>query len=229
MNEKADAQEYRDPWQIDDGNRTSPGEKGPYLVQIAHRLGPFSRMPVRYGETDDGAMHGHREVLIEQGCCPHDHARANEIKRALEGVSTDKKNREDNQRRHASAAQHPIVDLQHVERAGEHQQIDDAGKQRHAGERAPTIAQGSCDVRMNHIQCCIPLLMIAVPRIQTRPSLLHAVWVEYCFIAVSSTFIAVWCRVTLLRRGFLRPPGIPPLPPPPLLLPPHLFPPLSPP
>jgi hypothetical protein len=39
--------------------------------------------------------------------------------------------------------------LQHVKRAGEHQQVDDTRKERDAAKCAPAIAQGRCDVRMN--------------------------------------------------------------------------------
>ena len=94
-------------------------------------------------------MDSQGEMLIEQRCRAHDHAGANEIKRALERISADEKDRENDQRQHATAAQDPIVDLQHVKRASEHQQVDDTRKERDAAKCAPAIAQGRCDVRMN--------------------------------------------------------------------------------
>jgi hypothetical protein len=46
-------------------------------------------MPVCYGEADHRAMDSQGEMLIEQRCRAHDHAGANEIKRALERISAD--------------------------------------------------------------------------------------------------------------------------------------------
>ena len=89
MNKKTNEQEHRNPRQIDDGDRAGTGEKGTYLIEIAYRLGPFARMPVCYGQADHRAMDSHGKMLIEQRCRAHDHAGANEIKRALERISAD--------------------------------------------------------------------------------------------------------------------------------------------
>jgi hypothetical protein len=101
------------------------------------------------GEADDRSVDGERETLIEQRCRPDDHTRANHVEDTLERVGTDQEEREGNQCRHAPAAEHPIIDLQHVERPGKHQQIHDAGEQCHARERAPAIAQRVRDDRMD--------------------------------------------------------------------------------
>jgi len=96
-------------------------------------------------------MNGQGKALIEQRRRTDNHTRADQIKRTLEGIGADQKDREGHQRRHAPAAQDPVVDLQHVERAGEHQQIHNAREHGHAREGAPAIAHRSCDVGKGRI------------------------------------------------------------------------------
>ena len=84
-------------------------------------------------------MDREREPLIEQSRRPGHDPRTEQIERALEGVSADQKDGEGDQSGHALAAQHSIVDLQHVEGTGEHQQVHDAREEGNAAERAPTF------------------------------------------------------------------------------------------
>ena len=149
MNEETDGQEHRDPGQIDDGDRTRAGQKAADLIEVADRLGPIAGVAARDGEADHRAMHGQREALVEQRRGADHDARADQVEGALEGIGADQEDRKRDQRRHAPAAQHPVVDLQHVERAGEHQQVHDAREQRHAPERAPAIAQSRGEVGMD--------------------------------------------------------------------------------
>ena len=87
--------------------------------------------------------------MVEQRRRPYDHARADHIEGTLERIGVDQEDRERNQRRDAPAAQDPIINLQHVERASEHQQIHDAREQGHAPERAPALAQARCEVEID--------------------------------------------------------------------------------
>ena len=151
MNEETDGQEYWDPRQIDDGDRTRAGQKAADLIEIADRLGPVRGVTAGNREPDHRAMHRQREALVEHRSGPHHHARADQVEGPLEGIGADQEDRKSNQRRHAPAAQHPVVDLQHVERAGEHQQVHHAREQRNARERAPALAQGVRDVGMDRI------------------------------------------------------------------------------
>ncbi len=67
-----------------------------------------------------------RESAIDPAGEPLHHLGANDIKRALEDVEHQRQDREREQRRQTPARQDAIVDLQHVERARQRQQIDDA-------------------------------------------------------------------------------------------------------
>jgi len=86
-------------------------------------------------------MHGVAQMLIEERGGTHYDSRADQVERGLERVGANEKHRERDQGRHAAARQHPIIDLQHVEGAGEHQQVHAAGKDRHAPKGAPAILQ----------------------------------------------------------------------------------------
>ena len=146
VDEETDGQEHRDPGQINNGDRARTGQKAPDRIEVPDRLGPFAGVPAGHGQADHRAVHRQGEALVEHRSGPHHHARADQVEGPLEGIGADQKDRKSNQRRHAPAAQHPVVDLQHVERAGEHQQVHHAREQRHAAERALALAQGRRDV-----------------------------------------------------------------------------------
>ena len=148
MNEETDVEEHRYPRHIADGDGAGAGQEGADLIEVTDRLRALAGMPGRDGKADHGAMHSQGEALIEQHRRADDDTRADQIENALECVGADQEDREGDQRGHAAAAQDPVVDLQHVQRAGEHQQVHDAREQSDAPERAPAIAQGGCHVRM---------------------------------------------------------------------------------
>ena len=55
-------------------------------------------------------------------------------------MATNKRDREDgerDERRHAAARQHAVIDFQHEESAGEHQDVAHAGEHGDADQRAP--------------------------------------------------------------------------------------------
>jgi hypothetical protein len=59
----------------------------------------------------------------------------------LGGVEARRENHQTDQRRHAAARQHPVIDLQHENRAGEVQKIDHAAHDANADKGAATGAQ----------------------------------------------------------------------------------------
>ena len=151
VDEETDGQEHRDPGQINDGDRARTGQKAADRIEVADRLGAVAGVPAGHGQADHRAVHRQGEALVEHRRGPHHHARADQVEHALEGIGADQEDRERNQRRHAPAAQDPVVDLEHVERPGEHQQVHHAREQRNAPERAPALAQGLRDVGMGRI------------------------------------------------------------------------------
>jgi hypothetical protein len=163
MNQKADRQEHRDPGQIHDCDRAGAGEEGPDLIEVANRLRPLARMPVGDREADHRGVRAQRQALVEQRRRPRDQARADDVEHALERVSADQEHGERHQRRHAAARQHAVVDLQHVERAGQHQQVHDAGEQRDAGKRPGAFLQRARDFGMSARRAQIRALHLCSP------------------------------------------------------------------
>ena len=129
MNEETDVEEHRNPRHVADGDGAGAGQEGADLIEVTDRLRGLAGMPGRNGKPDHGAVHGQGEALIEQHRRPDDDAGADQIENTLECVGADQEDREGDQRRHAPAAQDAVVDLQHVQRAGEHQQVHDAREQ----------------------------------------------------------------------------------------------------
>ena len=151
MDQEADGEEDRDPGQIDDRDRAGAGQKGADLIEVADRLGPFAGVPAGHGRggSPRRARPGRGAGRAAQRSAPR---RASGSGRGRPGTRRRRPGR--SRARPASArsgCQHPVVDLQHVERAGEHQQVDDAREQRHAAERAPAIAQGRRDVGVDRV------------------------------------------------------------------------------
>ena len=65
------------------------------------------------------------EQLVEPGADAGQHLGADAVEGALQDVGREHDERDADQGRDAAARQHPVVDLQHVDRAGQHQDVDD--------------------------------------------------------------------------------------------------------
>ena len=70
-----------------------------------------------------------------------ENAAADQVEDALGDVEAAGENHQADQRRHAAARQHPVVDLQHENRAGQVQQIDHAAHDADANKGAAAGAQ----------------------------------------------------------------------------------------
>jgi len=60
------------------------------------------------------------QLLVEKGGSMNHNAQPNQIEHALKQKGCDQKDRKRNQRRHAAAGEHTIVNLEHVKRSREH-------------------------------------------------------------------------------------------------------------
>ena len=92
-------------------------------------------------QVDQRLIDARAEALVERRADTHQNAAAHEIENSLEAVKKRDQRRETDQRRHAAARQHPIVDLQHEERARQIEQVHDAAHHRDTGERAAARAE----------------------------------------------------------------------------------------
>ena len=66
----------------------------------------------------------------------HQDAAADHVDDALRAVEAGHQDQQRDQRRHAAARQHAVIDFEHEQRAGEHQKIAHAAEQRD-GEEGP--------------------------------------------------------------------------------------------
>ena len=75
---------------------------------------------------------------------PDDEPVADRIEEALEGKGRHQHQRQADQRGNAATRNHTVVDLQHVDRSGEHQQIGGATDQTNRPERPTAFGQSGC-------------------------------------------------------------------------------------
>src|SRR5215510_299548 len=69
------------------------------------------------------------------------------VKRAHHGQRNGRDQREHDQRLHPAGGQHAVVDLQHVDRQGQHEHVDDEAEHRAHGESRATRPNGSLEFR----------------------------------------------------------------------------------
>ena len=122
MQEENDEDIDRRPGQIEDGMDARPGNELPEGVEIAQRLARRRRALGR-------RFHGRREhapghLPVEAHARPREHARAHEVEAGERDEREEQHDGQHHQRDVAGARDHPVVDLQHVQRAGEVEQID---------------------------------------------------------------------------------------------------------
>ena len=72
--------------------------------------------------ADDRLMHPVRQLPVRPLTEPEQHAGAQDIEQRLEGVEPRRQHGETDQRRDASAREHPVIDLKHEQRRRESQQ-----------------------------------------------------------------------------------------------------------
>ena len=82
------------------------------------------------------------EAGLDQRADAGGDAAAGVVEHAHDAVERGDQHGEGDQRRLRPARQHPVVDLEHVERAGQHQDVDEAAEDRQRHEQRPRAAQG---------------------------------------------------------------------------------------
>jgi len=124
MEGEADCEIERQPWQIEQRARPHAGQERPDVVEITQRLQPFAATAGHQRQADHGLEHPATQAFVERGADADQDTAPDQFKDALGGIQATRENHERDQRRHAAARQHPVVHLQHEERAGEVEQVD---------------------------------------------------------------------------------------------------------
>jgi hypothetical protein len=126
MKEVDERQIDRHPWQIEQCGRPLAAQEPADSVDVPSAFQRLRRREAETRHVDGDAMGQRRDLLIEPRADADENLRADDVEAALEHVEADGKGRQDEKRRDASAGQGSIVDLHHVQRAGQREQVDEA-------------------------------------------------------------------------------------------------------
>jgi hypothetical protein len=145
MQEKHDAEIDRHPWQIEKGGRPHARKEAADLVEIADRLQPISDRPSLERKKVQGLEDLFAHLVIDAHADPAHNPDAEEVEEAVGDVEAGHEQGQADEGRDAVRGQHAVVDLQHVERAGQRQQIDQPGEDADAQKQRSASAKGLND------------------------------------------------------------------------------------
>ena len=137
MEQEDDRQVDRQPGQVEQRQGTWTREIGADGIEITHGIGPRQAERGQPG-PQRGAKHLRGERGFECSGETRGHARAQQFEQREKGVGAGDQHEQRHEGRHRAAGQHAIVDLQHEQRAGQHQEVsgeahDAKRQQREAG------------------------------------------------------------------------------------------------
>ncbi|MEY9627216.1 hypothetical protein ABIA27_002251 [Sinorhizobium fredii] len=154
MKQEADGDIEGKPGQIEQRRRPGTGEERANLIEVAQRLKPVALHPELQGRLHHRPIDAAAQALVERAGNAHQHAPADQLEGALEGVEQQSQQAERNQRGNAAARQNPIVDLEHEERAGEIEDIDERTGDADADKGGSAISQGGGGIDVPAIRYC---------------------------------------------------------------------------
>ena len=158
MERKADRQIQRHPRQIEQGRRAGTGHEGADRVEIAHRLlGVMSRLR----EPDGRVIDARTKLRIDLSADADEQASAHGVEQCLEDEQNGREHAQGDQSWYAPARQHAVVDLQHEQRAGQHQDVDQPAE--HADADEGSLARTECGAQFGPFGRCSPLLHESLP------------------------------------------------------------------
>ncbi len=143
---KADGEIDRYPRQIEERHRADPGEEAAHRIEIANRLRPLGFVADLERQADDGVVDPRTHRLVEATADAHQDAAADHVDDALRGVHAGRQKQQRDQRRHAPAGKHPVVNLEHEQRAREHQKIAHAAEHRDGVKCPAARAKRVCEL-----------------------------------------------------------------------------------
>ena len=134
MKEEADAEINGHPGQVKQRYRSASRKKAADLVKIPQRLHTVAVAAGFQRKTNQRIEYSQPKPFVEVAANPRAYSISDQIQAALKGVEHRRKEQERDQRRYATSRQHPIVNLKHEERAGEHQKVAQATERRQSPE-----------------------------------------------------------------------------------------------
>ncbi len=140
VEEEADREIERHPRQIEQRARTGTGQERPDRIEVAKRLHAVGA-PRLERQPGEDVIDAAGERFVERDTDARKDAAAQDVEDALEGVERGGDDGEADQRRDAPAGDHPVIDLQHEERAGEVEEVEEHRHRRRADEGAAARGQ----------------------------------------------------------------------------------------
>ena len=127
VDQEQDREIQRNPRHIEQAQRRRAGHEAAHDAQIAHRLIALGQIgggvaAPGTGQPDPKRLGPQCQIQRQRGA-RHD-AGAQEFVKAQKGVKHHHNGEQPHQRRQRPAAQHPVIDLQHIDRSGQHQDVD---------------------------------------------------------------------------------------------------------
>jgi hypothetical protein len=143
MEDEADPDVDRHPRHVEQRAGTATGQEAPDLIEVTQRLQAVPALPRLQRQPHHRVVDLAAELLVERKADVQQDARAQDFQEAHEDIERGGDHHQPGQRRQAAARDHPVVDLQHEERSGERENVDETAHQRRAGEGA---AKGGDDL-----------------------------------------------------------------------------------
>ena len=117
----------RHPGQVEQRRGALAAEETAHRVDVAPALQRLGGGEAEARHVDGDAVRQGRDLAVDTGADPHQHLGADDVEGALEQIEPDRQRRQHHQGRNAAAGQGAVVDLHHVDGAGERQHVDHAG------------------------------------------------------------------------------------------------------
>src|SRR5580700_1446664 len=141
MKQKQSNQEDWNPWHVQECRRSHARQEGANLFEIARRLLHGRRFHAAKRQRYERIVDRLLKADIEKRRNATQHTSPQRVEISLNQIGKQHHQRETEQCCEIPARNDAIVNLEHVERAGQHQQIDHAAKCGNAGHSSRTLSQ----------------------------------------------------------------------------------------
>ncbi len=134
----------REPGRVEEGEQGVAGEELAQAGQVVQRL-PDGLLAALQAGAERGVVDALVELHVELAAEADHHQAAHPLQGAEQQVEAEHHEGQHQQGHVVAGAEHPVVDLQHVQRRRQHQQVDHRGEQRDAAQRRAEAAEGGED------------------------------------------------------------------------------------
>ena len=149
MERETDCEVKRNPGQVEQRHRTEAGEIRANGIEIAQRLRAIAAGADPQRQSHQGVVDAAAQRFIERATDAHQNASANGIENAQRCEQGRGQHQQADERGHAAAGQHTVINFQHEHRASEHENIAHPADNRGAIEGAAARRERLRQLRAN--------------------------------------------------------------------------------